>query len=101
MLGLEGGGEGKLLEDGVGALEDGVVGQLSGEETQDGRQDVPRARRLRSVDGRQTEGVPGDPLEDVVHEGVHDDDGLEGDPRVRMDLVEDLVDGGGVGLVDL
>ena len=40
-----------------------------------------------------------DALEDVVDEGVHDGHRLVGDTSVGVDLLEDLVDVGGVGFL--
>ena len=43
-------------------------------------------------------GLTSDPLEDVVHEGVHDAHGLGGDASVRVHLLQDLVDVNGIRL---
>jgi hypothetical protein len=50
---------------------------------------------------RKLRGLGGDPLEDVVDERVEDEHGLVGDTGVGVDLLEDLVDVGRVGLLAL
>ena len=47
---------------------------------------------------RQTAGLGGDTLEDIVDEAVHDGHGLTGDAGVRVDLLENLVYVDGVSL---
>ena len=90
-----GGGE---LGDSLGALGDGVLGELSGEHEADGGLDLPGGEgRLLVVLG-ELAGLSGDALEDVVDEGVHDGHALLGDAGVGVDLLEDLVDVRGVGL---
>jgi len=49
----------------------------------------------------QLGGFIGDPLENVVDEGVHDTHGLAGDSGVWMDLLEDFVDVDSIGLLPL
>jgi len=49
----------------------------------------------------QLRGFVGDPLEDVVDKRVHDAHGLAGDSGVWVDLLEDLVDVDGIGLLPL
>jgi len=46
-------------------------------------------------------GFIGDPLENVVDEGVHDAHGLAGDASVWVDLLQDLVDVDRIGLLPL
>ena len=46
-------------------------------------------------------GLGGDPLEEVVHERVHDGHGLGGDAGVGVHLLQHLVDVDGVGLLPL
>ena len=105
FLGAPAGGSGLLgagvLGDGLGALGDGVLGQLPGEEEADGRLDLPGGDGAPLVVLGQAGGLRRDPLEDVVHERVHDGHGLGGDARVGVDLLEDLVDVRGVGLLPL
>ena len=48
---------------------------------------------------RRTGSLASDALEDVVDEAVHDGHGLAADARIRMDLLEHLVDVDGVALL--
>ena len=90
-----GGGE---LGDGLGALGDGVLGELSGEHEADGGLDLPGGEGGLLVVLGELAGLSGDALEDVVDEGVHDGHALLGDASVGVDLLEHLVDVRGVGL---
>ena len=67
---------GGVLGDGLGALRDGVLGQLTGQEEPDGCLDLPRGDGGPLVVVSESAGLSGDSLEDVVHEGVHDGHGL-------------------------
>ena len=49
------------------------------------------------VVGGELSSLSGDALEDIVDEGVHNGHSLLGDSRIRVNLLEDLVDVGGVG----
>ena len=49
----------------------------------------------------QLGGFIGDPLENVVDKRVHDAHGLAGDSSIWVDLLEDLVDVDGIGLLPL
>ena len=87
-----------VLGDGLGALRDGVLGQLTGEDEPDSGLDLPGGDgRLLAVPG-ELGGLGGDLLEDVVDEGVHDRHGLGGDTGVGVNLLENLVDVDLVGL---
>ena len=78
-----------------------MLGQFTGEEKSDGGLDLSgRDGRLLVVLG-ESGGLVGDSLEDVGHERVHDGHGLRGDTGVGVDLLEDLVDVDGVGLLSL
>ena len=86
------------LGDGLGALGDGVLGELAGEDEADGGLDLPgRDGGLLVVPG-QLGRLAGELLEDVVDEGVHDGHGLGGDADVRVHLLEHLEDVDFVGL---
>jgi len=75
-----------------------VLGEFSGEHEADGRLDLAgREGGLLRV-ARELGGFERDAFEDVVDEGVHDGHALLGDARVGVDLLEDAVDVGGVGL---
>ena len=86
------------LGDGLGALTDGVLGELSGEHEPDGSLDLPGGEGGLLVVLGELSGLSGDALEDVVDEGVHDGHSLLGDSSVGVDLLEHLVDVGAVGL---
>ena len=86
----------RVLGDGLGALADGVLGQLSGQKQTDGRLDLAARDRRAAVVVRQTRRLGGDALEDVVDERVHDRHGLAADARVRVHLLQHLVDVDGV-----
>jgi hypothetical protein len=108
---------GRVLGDGLGALGDGVLGKLSGEDEADGGLDLA-GRDGRAVVVRGELGSLGsDTLEDVRDERVEDGHGLvttgesdmhwdrsvnapshSRDTGVGVDLLEDLVDVRGVGL---
>lgn len=88
-----------VLGHSLGSLGDGVLGQLSGQEEPDGGLDFPGGDGGPLVVVGQTGGLGGDPLEDVVDEGVHDAHGLGGDTGVGVDLLQHLVDVDGVGLL--
>lgn len=81
-----------VLGDGLGALRDGVLGQLTGKQKPDGGLDFPRGDGGALVVVRQAGGLAGNALKDVVHERVHDGHGFGRDASVGVDLLEDLVD---------
>ncbi len=85
-----------VLGDGLGALRDGVLSELTGEEEPDSGLDLARGDGGPLVVVSQTGGLSGDPLEQVVDERVHDAHGLGGDAGVRVDLLQDLVDVDGI-----
>ena len=92
---------GGVLGDGLGALGDGVLGQLSGQQKADGSLDFPGGDGGTLVVVGQAGGFGGDALEDVVHEGVHDGHGLGGDTGVGVHLLQHLVDVDAVALLPL
>ena len=83
---------GGVLGDGLGALRDGVLGQLSGEEEPDSGLDLPGGDGGALVVVGKAAGLSSDALEDVVDKGVHDAHGLGGDTGVGVHLLQDLVD---------
>ena len=92
---------GSVLGDGLGALGDGVLGELPWEEEADGGLDLAGRERGLGVVLGELAGLGGDALEDVVDERVHDEHALGRDAGVRVDLLEHLVDVDGVGLLAL
>ena len=87
-----------VLGDGLGALRDGVLGQLTGEDQADSSLDFARRDGVALVVAGQLAGFGGQALEDVVDEVVHDDHRLAGDAGVRVHLLQHLVDVRGVGV---
>jgi hypothetical protein len=69
-----------------------VLGEFSWEEESDGGLDLPGGDGGPLVVVGESGGLGRDPLEDVVHEGVHDGHGLGGDAGVGVDLLQHLVD---------
>ena len=90
-----------VLGDGLGALRDGVLGQLSGQEEPDGGLDLPGGDGGPLVVVGELAGLGGDALEQVVDERVHDAHGLGGDTGIRVDLLQHLVDVDSVRLLTL
>ena len=83
---------GAELGDGLGALSDGVLGELTGEEKADGGLDLAGGESVLLVVADETGGLAGDLLEDIVDEGVHDAHGSLADASLWVHLLEDTVD---------
>ena len=90
-----------VLGDGLGALRDGVLGQLTGQEQPHGGLDFPGGDGGSLVVVGKTGGLGGDALKEVVHKRVHDGHGLGADASVWVNLLQDLVDVDGVGFLPL
>ena len=90
-----------VLGDGLGALRDGVLGELTREEEPDSGLDLAGGDGGPLVVESQTAGLSSDSLKEIVDERVHDAHGLGGDTSVGVDLLQDLVDVDGVGLLPL
>ena len=80
------------LGHGLGALGDGVLGELTGEDEAHSGLDLPGGDGGLLVVAGELGSLGGDLLEDVVDEGVHDAHGLLGDTEFGVDLLEDSVD---------
>ena len=91
-------GVGGVLGDSLGALGDGVLGELTREDQADGRLDLARREGALLVVADELASLNGNALEGVVDERVHDRHGLGGDARVGVHLLEHLVDVRGVRL---
>jgi len=89
---------GAVLGDSLGALGDGVLGELTGKEESDSSLDLSGGESVLSVVSHKSGGLVGDLLEDVVDEGVHDGHGSLGDTGLGVNLLEDSVDVDGEGL---
>ena len=88
-----------VLGDSLGALRDGVLGELTGEEEPDSSLDLTRGDGGPLVVVSKSAGLSGDSLEQIIDERVHDAHGLGGDSSVRVDLLQHLVDVDGIGLL--
>ena len=86
------------LGDSLGALSDGVLGELTGKEESDGSLDLAGGKGVFLGVSDESGGLRGDLLEDVVDERVHDAHGSLGDAGLGVDLLEDSVDVDGEGL---
>ena len=83
---------GGVLGDGLGALGDGVLGELTWEEETHSGLDFAGRESVLLVVADEAGGLAGDLLEDVVDEGVHDRHGLLGDTELWVNLLEHSVD---------
>ena len=82
----------------LGAFGHGVLGELTREDEADRGLDLTAGEGGLLVVAAQAAGFVGDALEDVVDERVHDGHTAAGDAGVGVNLLEHLVDVGGVGL---
>ena len=73
-----------------------MLGKLTGKHETNGGLDLTRRESGLLVVGGKLSGLTGDTSEDIVNEGVHDGHTLLADTSIRVDLLEDLVDVGGV-----
>ena len=90
---------GSVLGDGLGAFRDGVLGQLSGEEEANSGLDLSGGQGVLLVVTNKLAGLGGDLVEQVVDEGVHHGHAAGGDAGVGVNLLQHLVDVGGVRLL--
>uniref|UniRef100_J3NB72 Uncharacterized protein n=1 Tax=Oryza brachyantha TaxID=4533 RepID=J3NB72_ORYBR len=81
-----------------GALGDGVLGELAGEDEADRGLDLPGGDGGLLVVPGELGGLTSELLKNVVDEGIHDRHGLRGDPDIGMHLLEHLEDVNLVGL---
>lgn len=87
-----------VLGHSLGALRDGVLGELTWQQQAHGSLDLSAGDRVLVVVAGQAGGLECKALENVVHERVHDRHCALGDTSVGVDLLEHLVDVAGVGL---
>ena len=90
---------GGVLGDGLGALRDGVLGELTWEDESDGGLDLSGGESVASVESDETGRFSRNSVEDIVDEGVHDAHGSLGDAELGVDLLEDSVDVDGESLL--
>ena len=74
-----------------------MLGKFTRKHKTNSRLNLARRKGGLLVVRGELSGLTGDALEDVLDEGVHDAHSLLADAGVGMDLLEDLVDVGGVG----
>ena len=86
------------LGDSLGALRDGVLGELTREDESDSGLDLAGRQGGLLGAASQLGGLLGDSLEDIVDEGVQDGHTSLGDADVGVDLLQHLVDVGRVRL---
>ena len=79
-----------VLGDGLRSLRDGMLGQLSREEETDSSLDFPGGDGGPLVVVGQTASLGSNPLEQIVHEGVHDTHGLGRNASIWMNLLQHL-----------
>ena len=89
------------LGHGLGALGDGVLGELTGEDEAHGSLDLAGGHGGLLVVAGELGRLGGDLLEDVVDEGVQDGHTFLGDTSVRVNLFQYLVDIRRVGFYTL
>ena len=92
---------GGVLGDGLGALTDSMLGQLTGEKETHGGLDFTRGDGAPLVVVGQTASLGGDALKDIVNERIHDGHGLGGDTGVWVHLLQHLVDVDAVAFLPL
>jgi len=88
-----------VLGDSLGALRYSVLGEFSWEEKPYSSLDLPASDGRLLVVVSKAGSFNGNPLENVVHERIHDAHRLAGDASVRVNLLQHLVDVDGVGLL--
>ena len=89
---------GGVLGDGLGALRDGVLSELTGEEEAHGSLDLSGGQSVLLVVADELGGLKSDLLKDVVDERVHDVHRSLGDANLGVDLLQHAVDVDGEGL---
>merc|ERR1711916_286512 len=85
-------GRSGVLGDGLGALRDGVLGELTGEDETSGSLDLAGGDGGLARELGEPGGLESDLLKGVVDKRVHDRHGALGHTAVGVDLLEDLVD---------
>jgi hypothetical protein len=91
----------RVLGHSLGTFRDGVLGQFSGQQQTDGSLDFAGRDGALSVVAGNATSFSSDTFEDIVDKGVHDAHSLGGDTSLGMDLLQHLVDIGGVAFLSL
>lgn len=74
-----------------------MLRQLAGQHQPHGSLDLSATQSRFLIVGGQLASLSGNTFKNIIDEGVHDGHTLLGDTGVGVDLLEDLVDVGGVG----
>lgn len=82
----------------LGALRNSVLGEFTRKDQTHSRLNFARGDGRTLVVGGEFGSFTGDTFKNVVDKRVHDGHGLVGDTGIGVDLLEDLVDVGCVGL---
>merc|ERR1712080_769991 len=90
-----------VLCDSLGSFRDGVFGQLPWQKKSYSSLDLPRSDGRSFVVVGELTSFSSNPLEQIVHERVHDAHGLGGNTSVRMNLFKHFVDVDGIRLLPL
>jgi len=89
----------RVFGDSLGSFGDGVLGEFTREDESDRGLNLTGGDGGLLVIGSKLGGLSSNTLENVVDKGVQDGHGTVRDTGVRVNLLEDLVDVGGVGLL--
>jgi len=90
-----------VLGDGLGALTDSVLGELTGEKQTHSGLDLATGDGGTLVVVSQTGGLSSDSLKDIVDKAVHDGHSFAADASVGVHLLQHLVDVDGIALLPL
>ena len=92
---------GSIFGDSLGTLRDGMLGEFSRKNKTNSSLNLSGRKSGFLVVTDQATSFRGDTLEDIVDERVHDRHGLSGNTSVRVNLLQHLVNVGGVRLNSL
>jgi hypothetical protein len=85
------------LGDGLGSLRHGVLGELTWKHETNSSLDLAGRESGLLIVGGKLSSLAGDALKDIIDERVHDAHPFLANAGVGVDLLQDLVDVGGVG----
>lgn len=92
-------GRRRVLRDRLCAFRNGVLRQLTREDEPNRSLDLPRRDGRFLVVSSKLRRLRGDALKDIIDKGVQDRHGTSRDTSVWMNLFENLIDVGGIGLL--
>ena len=90
-----------VFGDGLSALRDGMLGELSGQKEPHSSLNLPGGDGGPLVVVGKPASLGSNPLKQIIDKGVHDAHGLGGDTSVRVHLLQHLIDVDGIGLLPL